>query len=159
MWTFYMLGRENYATLHGPNLKYLKYFCVFYVQSLTTGKDARDGELVMSLVRELKNFGPWWKKKTAKHLLFLREDKRSILVTFWFYNVKFDSLLWMYTGLCIETYGKDKILWKWQTAFLKIYMLVVLWLYFYKIMTRCQCLKSILFWGMIFSDSLLERII
>ena len=48
----------------------------------------------------------------------------------------------MYTGLCIETYGKDKLLWKWQTAFLKIYMLVVLWLYFYKIMTRCQCLKS-----------------
>ena len=65
----------------------------------------------------------------------------------------------MYTGLCVETYGKDKILWKWQTAFLKIYMLVVLWLYFYKIMTRCQCLKSILFRGVIFSDSLLERII
>ena len=63
----------------------------------------------------------------------------------------------MYTGLCVETYGKDKILWKWQTAFLKIYMLVVLWLYFYKIMTRCQCLKSILFRGIIFSDSLLER--
>ena len=103
----------------------------------------------------------WTLKKNENRQTFiiLKEDKRSILVTFWFYNVKFDSLLQMYTGLCIETYGKDKILWKWQTAFLKIYMLVVLWLYFHKIMTRCQCLKSILFWGIIFSDSLLERII
>ena len=58
-----------------------------------------------------------------------------------------------------ETYRKDKILWKRQTAFQKIYMLVVLRLYSYNIMTRWQCLESIIFWVIIFSDSLLEKII
>lgn len=29
----------------------------------------------------------------------------------------------------VETFRKNRILWKWKTAFLKIYVLVVLWLY------------------------------
>ena len=66
----------------------------------------------------------------------------------------FDSLLQMYPVL--ETYGKDKILWKWQTTVQKIYVLVVLGLYFYKIRTGCLCLKSVIFSGIVFSESLLE---
>lgn len=109
-------------------------------KSSPTGKDARNGELDYNVAEErVEEIWTFIRKENCQIFILLRGRQKEYIshfsVVMLLCNVWFFSVV-VHWSLHVETYGKDEIQWKWQTTFIKIYMLVVLWLYFCKIMTR-----------------------